>query len=238
MYLTDLHGGRSMKKILYISMLMFSSIGIFAQEKNTVQAKFEAIYKNSFNYWSGKPYRRTITTFSGTEGQPEKDYNSKSILESASATRSRLIYENSFQTKIRRSETIRIEDKVYSRNDDEPWKKGVFQPKSQNENKAKDSTKDNKGQIEYKFLGTEKLENQTANVFATITRYYALNPVNNEEKKSEIETKYWFAEDGSILKKESIHTNKVGEKTYFSRITETWESDSNIKIEIPKEISK
>ena len=45
-----------MKKILFMALILFGCVGVFAQERTIEQAEFDAIYKNSFGKW-GKSYR-------------------------------------------------------------------------------------------------------------------------------------------------------------------------------------
>jgi hypothetical protein len=222
-----------MKSILCIGLVLFGFIGIFAQEKTIGQAEFDTVYQNSPEKWKGKSYRMIITTQSSTEGRPQTDYSSKSIIENASTTTSRVIYENSFQSKTSNSETIRIGDKIYIREGNGVWKEGTSEVKSQPENKITNADNQADGQIEYKFLGTEKLGNQTANVYAKIARKKGINSTNNKETVSTTTTKYWFGEDGMILKSDMKMDSQTGEKIFHTRLTQVWELDPNIKIEAP-----
>ncbi len=222
-----------MKSILCIGLILFGFIGVFAQEKTIEHAEFDAVYQNSTNKWKGKTHRMIITTQSSTEGRPQTDYSSKSIIEYASSTTSRLIYENSFQSKTSNSETIRIGYKIYIREGNGAWKEGTSGVESQSENKIMDTDNQAEGQIEFKFLGTEKLGNQTTNVYAKIARKKLVNLTNNKETLSATTTKYWFGEDGMILKLDMKMDSQTGERIFHTRLTQVWELDPNIKIEEP-----
>lgn len=222
-----------MKCILSIGLVLFGFIGVFAQEKTIGQAEFDAVYQNSPEKWKGKPHRMIITTQSRTEGRPQTDYSSKSIIENASTTTSRVIYENSFQSKNSNSETIRIGDKIYTREGNGAWKEGTSEVKAQPGNKITNTDNQADGQIEYKYLGTEKLDNQTANVYVKIARKKGINSANNKETVSTTTTKYWFGEDGMILKSDMKMDSQTGEKIFHTRLTQVWELDPNIKIEAP-----
>lgn len=221
-----------MKNILCIGLILFGFIGVFAQEKTIERAEFDAVYQNSSEKWKGKSYRMIITTQSSTEGRPQTDYSSKSTIEYTSSTTSRLIYENSFQSKTSNSETIRIGDKLYIREGNGAWKAGTSEVKSQPENKITNTDNQADGQIEYKFLGTEKLGNQTANVYAKFARKKDVNSTNNKETVTTT-TKYWFGEDGMILKSDMKMDSQTGEKIFHTRLTQVWELGPNIKIEEP-----
>jgi len=222
-----------MKSILCISLVLFGFIGVFAQEKTIERAEFDAVYQNSLEKWKGKSYRMIITTQSSTEGRPQTDYSSKSTIEYTSATTSRLIYENSFQSKTSNSETIRIGDKIYIREGNGTWKAETSEVKSQPGNKITNTDNQADGQIEYKFLGTEKLGSQTSNVYAKIARKKGINSTNNKETVSTTTTKYWFGEDGMVLKSDMKMDSQTGEKIFHNRLTQVWELDPNIKIEEP-----
>ena len=228
-----------MKSILCIGLVLFGFIGVFAQEKTIERADFDAVYQNSTNKWKGKSYRMVITTQSGTEGKPHTDYSSKSIIENASNTTSRVIYENSFQSKTKKSEKIRIGDKTYLREGNEEWKEVTLEVESQPQPGNKIPNTDNQvnnqvdSQIEYKFLGSEKLDNQITNVYAKIERQKVINSTNNKETHSVATTKYWFGEDGIILKLDMEMDSQTGETIFHTRLTQVWELDPSIKIEAP-----
>ena len=222
-----------MKGILCIAVLLFGFIGVFAQEKTIGQAEFDAVYQNSPEKWKGKSHRMIITTQSSTEGRPQTDYSSKSVIEYASTTTNRMIYENSFQSKTKKSETIRVGDKVYKREGSEAWKEANSGAESQPEKKIMSIENPVDGQIEYKFLGTEKLDNQTANVYAKIARKKQINSANKKETLSTSTTKYWFGEDGMILKLDMKMESQTGDMKHHTHLTQIWESDPNIKIEAP-----
>ena len=88
-------------------------------------------------------------------------------------------------------------------------------------------------QIEYKYLGTEKLNNQTASVYTAIKKESRTDSTPSKEQLSTTITKYWFAPDGSILKSEMQRESQSGEAIYRTLLTQIWESDSKIKIEAP-----
>jgi len=222
-----------MKKIFCIALVLFAFTGVFAQEKTTAQVEFDAVYQNSVGKWKVKSHRMIWTTQSRVEGRPQTDYSSKTTTEFAPPDASRSTYENSFGSKNSKNETIRIGGVIYTRNNGEAWKEGSFEAKSQPESKSKSVDKQVDSQVEYKFLGSEKFNNQTANVYAKIAVTKTINPATNKETLSTVTTKYWFGEDGMILKSDMEMENRTGEMIHHSRVTQIWESDPNIKIEAP-----
>jgi len=219
-----------MKKILCIALILFGCVGVFAQEKTIEQSEFDAVYKNSLGKWGGK-YRMTLTTQSSVEGRPQTDYSSKTTMEFALPTGSRTIYENSFGAKSTKTEKIRIGDKTYTRKEGEAWMEESSEAKSQPKDKS--TSVEGDSQVEYKFLGSEKFNNQTANIYAKIAETKRIHPANNKETLSVATTKYWFGDGGIILKSDMEMKSRTGEAIHYSRVTQIWESDPNIKIEAP-----
>jgi hypothetical protein len=224
----------NMKTILCLAMILFAHIGVSAQEKSITQPEFDAVYKTSFEKWKGKTYRMAFTAQSTVEGKPEAGHLSKSINEFASSTVSRSVMESTLNSKTSRIEAIRIDDKTYRRTGDGKWQEGVYQPYSPKpENKPDGATNQEDGQIEYKYLGTEKLNNQTANVYSVIKKFKGVNSSTKKEYISTTATKYWFAEDGSILRLNMEMKSRDGIANLSFTHTSTWELDPNIKIQAP-----
>lgn len=225
-----------MTKIFCIALILFAYIGAFAQEKTITKSEFDTISKNFLEKWRGKQHRMTVTTQSGVEGRPETDYSSKTVFEYGSTNVRRFIYENTFNSINKRTEIITIADKMYERKGNEQWREVMFAANassSQTENKSSAVNNQGERQIEYKFLGTEKLNNQTANVYGVYENAKSIDAQSGKEALSTTVTKYWFGEDGLILKSDRITENRSTEKITHFRLTMAWELDSNIKIEAP-----
>ena len=222
-----------MKKILWIVLILFGYIGVFAQEKTIEQAEFDAVYQNSFEKLKGKSHRIIMTTQSSVEGRPQTDFSSKTVLEFASPTTSRTTYESSFQSVNKKTETIRIGGKTYTRKESDVWKEENPKVKSQPGNKLTRVDNEVDNQIEYKFLGSEKLNNQSVNRYAKIAGKKLVNSANNKETLSITTTKYWFNEDGMLLKSDMEMESRTREMVFHTRLTQIWELDPNIKIIAP-----
>ena len=88
-------------------------------------------------------------------------------------------------------------------------------------------------QTEYKYFGNEKLNGQNAKVYAVIVKTKNIDPASKQEILSVSTTKYWFADNGTILKSDMTMESRNGGKISHSRATQIWESDANIRIEAP-----
>lgn len=223
-----------MKNILCAALILFGLIGVSAQEKTITQAEFEAVYKNSPEAWKSKSHRRTVTTESKAEGRPQTDYSSKSVVESASPTVSRVIYETSFGSKTSKRELIKIDDKTYTRKEGEAWLEGNSKNEPAMVKTISASVNPADAQTEYKYFGNEKLDGQNAKVYAVIVKTKNVDPASKQEILSISTTKYWFADNGAILKSDMTTESRNGDKVSYSRATQIWESDPNIRIEAPK----
>ena len=226
-----------MKNIVWLLIVLFISTGVYAQEKALTQAQFDAVYQGSLEAWSldnwrGKPFRRIIITGSRLEGRPQTDYTSKSIVEYASPTDFRTVYESSLGAKKSKTESVRSGDKIYFRKDDGDWQNGTRQSPTEGV-KPPPADKAASEDVEYKFLGTEKLGNQTAKVYAVHVKTKRINSADGQETIADTTTKYWFGEDGILLKTDMVAESRTGEKTYHTLVTQIWEADENIKIIAP-----
>lgn len=230
-----------MKSILFVALVLFGFIGVFAQERTISKAEFEAVSESPNKWaptrWTGKSYRMITTTESKISGKVPQDLSSKITIEFASPTISHFISESRMGSKISRNESIRIGDKTYKRNGDEAWIEGTVEvnPTSKKTETTSPAPSNNQAdsQIEYKYLGSEKLNNQTTNVYAWISKKNLIDPSTNKEKISTSIAKYWFTEDGILLKEDRVMEHKTGEVTIYNRLTTVWELDPNITVIAP-----
>jgi hypothetical protein len=228
-----------MKYILCLVMVLFFSIGGYAQpeEKVLTQAEFDAIYQNSREAWSldnwkGKAFRRTIVTGSSVEGRPQTDFSSKNVSEYASPTSYRNVYETTFGEKKSVLESVRTGAKIYVRKAGEDWKESkseVPAPAAKPVMEAAPVIE----KIEYKFLGTEKLNNRTVRLYVKTVKSKRTDPTSGEESLADSTTKFWITEDGVLLKTDMLAVSRAGEKTHRTVVTEILEQDESIKIVAP-----
>jgi hypothetical protein len=252
-----------MKSILCVTLVLFGFISVFSQERTISKAEFEAVSKKPNRYavlaWKGKSFRNVRTNEVKLNGSKPIDSFLKSTMEFVPnyAPESNLLYvthsiiENRIGSKITKSESIRIGGKNYKRKDNEPWIVEIVEvkPKSATTETTTPSTsigteiesiiesvnREVERIIEYKYLGTEKLNNQNANVYAVIMKTKHIHLASNKERQNIKTTKYWFSEDGVILKEDDIAESRgeAGTFTFYNYITSVWELDPNIKVEAP-----
>jgi len=229
-----------MKKLFCLAFILFGAINLFAQEKTIEKSEFDTVSINSFRKFAGQSYRQTenfqdILT-SSIENKIQNKLSSKLIMEFASANRGiRSISEFNSSTIKNRTETIIIGGKIYTRINDGEWteKKREVRPKTESKLKMIEE------QIEYKSLGTEKLDNQNTSVYAKIQSQKFISESNQSEMFVTITTKYWFGEDGGRLKEEAQTERRIkSEKSPSESVSSSlkvivWELDPSIKIEAP-----
>lgn len=233
-----------MKKILCLAVVIFASAAVFAQEKTIQPAEFETINKSSSRMLSGVA-RRIIRTQQSTVEviSPSRDSNNttktapastisvKSVIEILPSVGYHSVYEFNSASKATKKETIKIGDRTYEREGSGEWSE-ITAPKTSV--RAENSARKIDNQVEYKILGSEKVNNQNANIYAKIEKSKFVNSADNQESTSSTTTKYWYAEDGRLLKRE--RTREIRNEKMISRFNSiiVFELDPNIKIEAPK----
>ena len=233
-----------MKKIIGLAFVLFASFSVFAQEKTIQQAEFETINKNSSRLLSGKP-RRIIRTQQSTveiipqtnassnsmKALPASSISAKTVTEILPSVGFHSIYEFNSSSLNTKKEMIRVGGKTYTREGNTEWAELIA---PQVISKSKRTTKIIDNQIEYKAVGSEKLNNQNTNIYAKVEKSRLLNPSDNQESVSTTTTKYWYAEDGRLLKRERKREIRNGKMISKFTSTIVFELDPNIKIEPPK----
>jgi len=226
-----------MKKIFCLAFVLFSAIGIFAQEKTIEQSEFDTVVRNSYRKFGGQSFRQT-ENFQNISPNGNL-ITSKSVTEFAARAGRHSFYEFDSSSLKTKRETITIGGKTYMRIGDGEWTDGKIEPASNPEDKPRIVLKTVDEQIEYKSLGTEILDTQNANVYAKIERKKLVNEANKSETLSTITTKFWIGDDGGVIKREMQIENHITseknpvESVYRDTRTTVWELDPNIKIEAP-----
>ncbi|MGI8468852.1 MAG: hypothetical protein ACR2N3_10395 [Pyrinomonadaceae bacterium] len=218
-----------MNKILCLAFILSSFAGVFAQEKTIGKDEFDAVYKNALAKRADKSYRTTITFQNSSEDKPGATDSGTMIIEFIPPSTRRMVYQSNSELQNKKRETIRIKDKIYTKEDGAAWK-DVSNNNRQPENKSnvvEDKT-------EYKFLDGEMLNNQKTSVYEEIENRKRVNPADNKEITSDTTTKYWFGEGGELLKVEQSGDLHIGDKLFHNRLTKIYELDPNIKIATPQ----
>lgn len=227
-----------MKKKICLVVILLSCFGVFAQEKMLPQAQFDVVYQDSLGAWSlenwkGKPFRYVIITGSSLVGRPQTDYSSKITTEYISPTVNRTIYETSFGGKKLKTEAIRLDSKFFVRKNDEEWTNAVTETVAATTSKTAESEKPLSEQVNYKFVGIEKLNNQNAKLYEVNISAKRINSNDGQESLTNTVIKYWFGEDGVLLKTDMNSETRSGDKIYRSSMTRIWELDESIRIAAP-----
>lgn len=228
-----------MKSIFCTALILTAALATFAQERTISKEEFEAVLKHPNKVapfvWREKSYRTLTTTEAKSDGNEQFSRSSKGIIESVPRVASRVLSESSSNSQTSRFEQITIGSKVYKRKDNQAWTVENKTASKPSEAKTETSTfKVIDRQTEYRFLGTETLNNQKTNVYSTVEKIKSVDPVNNQEKVSTITTKYWFNDEGTGLKEEKVSETRTGANTIYMRVTLAWELDPNIRIETPQ----
>jgi len=224
-----------MKKIFCLAFVLLAAVGVLAQEKTIEKAEFDPILRNSYGKYAGQSYRRTINFEDlPTVSNPRK-MTRKTVMEFAATRGSRSISEVDSPAIKKKTERIMIGGKIYTRTNDGDWTEEKLEVPEKKESPLKPVEEE----IEYKSLGAEKLNGQSANVYAKIQRQKRVDEARNSETLTTITTKYWFGEDGGILKEETLYESRIKsekratESVFRNLRVSVWEIDPNIKIEAP-----
>ncbi|MGC2239050.1 MAG: hypothetical protein WA584_23045 [Pyrinomonadaceae bacterium] len=218
-----------MKKILGLALILFASVAALAQERVIEKEEFDKVFGNGKSKMDSKPHRTTIIWEFRTEGRPELDNQSKLIDEYLPKVGRRSISEANPKTGTPQIETIFMGDKKYRREGNGEWKLGISDPPYTYQNPIKYLSNEE----EYKFLGSEKSDNQNTTVYSWTIRRKYIDEKTNAEVLSIITTKCWLKENGEFLKTENLQERRTSEKVFSVKRTDIYEIDPNIKIEAP-----
>jgi hypothetical protein len=227
-------------RILCLVFVLSAAVNVFAQEKTIRQAEFETIAQSSSRLLAGNPRRIIRTQQSSVEIMPQANEASKKAPASVVSIKSttefvptvgyRSVYEFNSSSQNIKKEIIRIGEKTYVREDSGQWTETA----ALNAPKRRMTAKNSVNQIEYKVVGSEKLNNQNTNIYAKIEKSKFVDPTDNRENVSDTITKYWYAEDGRLIKRERTREIRSGRMISKFNSTTVFEIDPNIKIEAPK----
>lgn len=233
-----------MKKFLIPAFVLCVSISIFAQEKTIEKSEFDTVYKNSFrgNVSQARREIRTSESIYDSTQQIKISANVSDSVGTVSRTKSKTVmefvpnvgtrtitdfYSGSLNKK---TETIRIGDKTYKRENDGEWAEITL---SAPLSKPEITFKDVDNQAIYKFIGTEQFNNQTARAYTATETNKRINLKTNEEGLVTTTTKYWFAEDGRLLGMESKQESRWDKFISKYNASVLYELDPTLKLESP-----
>lgn len=176
-------------------------------------------------------------------GDPTYIGESTTIIEYASPSVYRHIFEAKSQTtnngfspniinpgpSITRIERITIGNESYIKVGNEKWKAAKFPAIQSFQNQLTLLEEETK----YQFLGKENLDGQSTSVYQKIEKRKSINSSNKTKTSLTSTMKYWFSEDGRLLKTEIKNKSQTGQSVFNSKSTTVYEADSSIKIEKP-----
>lgn len=237
-----------MRWIFCLAFILFNSVGIFAQSIVNIENQFlAALDKASLNWFSYSSPYRTIQTGEITlnfknENLDRQLSSYKIVLEIDKKIGIHAIYEVSKNSVKGKYESVNIAGKYgkfFERNEEDgSWLQvdklskmfgSSSLPSSREYKKIRELSETNQTTVDYKYLGNEKINHQTTNVYMTI-----IKRTENSGKNTTHVRKFWFAQDGKILKSDLEITIESEGGISRSQYIQTWETDENIKIQAPE----
>jgi hypothetical protein len=207
---------KQISRLCALLIVVFSTASIlFAQQTSDDAKDFDAIYRKSFELKREKSFRLKTTseTFDTNGTTLKSKYVSTYEVVPPDRSYFSATYEGDSTKK--KSESITISGKRFVRIDGGKWE--IDNSKGQYGTAAE-------GRSSIKLIEKTTFNNQTANVYEVKGGRY-----NSSDGDSKFTAKYWFSEEGLLLKEES-------EETFNNRIVRRisiYEYDANIKIEAP-----
>lgn len=221
----------SLKTILGLFVItLFSLQTVSAQEKEVKFSDIATMEASALNLLKSVSHRSIWTSQVFPERGKEATYKAVFTVEKEFPGRSREVRETGGTQGVYRTEIVTIGDRSYARSGNRPWqtagavkeygKWGV--PASGNPSKPKFESS-------ARLVETITNENGEVSIYETVTRI--IREENGKEETSIVTSRYWFAKDGKILRKD-MQFEKAGD-TRFS-IDSTVYTYEDIKIEEPK----
>jgi hypothetical protein len=245
-----------MKKIVCLTFVLFTSIGVFAQDKTIQKAEFDKMLSTSLRLLSRKAHRiiETYNTQSfwlqksrSNNSPPVVMLSSKNITEILPSVGRHSIYESNSRLGKTKREFFSVGEKQYTREGEGAWLGRIIKgaAKSQFQSHALNPLDSSEKYKEYKFLGNEKLDNQNTKVYLVIRKTQPATPKTNRPANSKIypavkdgTCKYWFGKDGILLKSECktefYSVPRESSPLVITHSIKLYELDPKIKITAPK----
>ena len=216
-------------KFLLILLLVFTAfVAGFGQEKVISENEFTAVYDKWKLLSKEKSYRIKETFESYLNGNPS-NHNEDSFSEYAPPDKKRfvsILKTPMFTTKI---ETIQIGEQKFTRKDEGEWKEVITKENAPPKRNRTISVENNS----YKYLDRETINGQKTEVYEQVIKHKITNEKTSVESNSTIKNKYWFDENGLLLKTTTVAEIISGGMTSLSKRAYVYEYDPNIKIEAP-----
>jgi hypothetical protein len=204
------------KTLMFFIIIVSAMSAVCGQQTADSSGEFTAIYRKAQNLRQEKAHRvrTTIEKYADKNAAPtEKITSTYEIIPPARSRYSSVVESNS---KTKKYELIRIGEKQYIKNDRGNWEIDKTEPKYALGSESQKSVK---------FIEKTSFNNQTVNVYEVESDEF-FEQVNRQSK-----IKYWFSEEGLLLKMETESVEK--ETNAVSKQISIYEYDPNIKIEAP-----
>lgn len=239
-----------LRVLAFIAYSVFPSVG---QQSGAESKDFDAVLKTSYKIyqiWQGIAFRRTVTVESRAPGH---NYKLKYIFEFDPDGPTRGVYEEVVEGRAPRipREVITINDNSYlrdvgksswwvsyrqgfgkfSRNGAYP--SGAGEAHAVHDYYVRDRYMITSKETEVKFLGVERYDGTTARVFLKTETIKGTRKTDGSPMQSDSALKYWFGEDGVMLKSDTESKGSIGSEQYYRRIISVWKRDPSINIENP-----
>lgn len=218
-----------MKTILSLLLVLAGFTASFAQERAIQKEDFEVLVKNAKAILDARPHRVTVTSSTNVNGKPQETDSSKTIVEVASKDKRRSVRELKSVKQNSKREFIRFGNKTYSRENDGQWKQSGVENSPSQGNLTTTSEETN-----YKSIGKELLSNQNANVYQRVRNRKMIDNSNNEQIISTETVKYWFDDNGALLKREMMRENRRGNNVFNIVATASFDYDQKIQVIAPQ----
>jgi hypothetical protein len=214
-----------MKLVLLKSLLLVLTLFAISPAQTVEDAK--KALTEAHRQTEQKAYRITTRTESGLKGLPP-DYIAQTIFEFVPPDRAfystKVLFSKSFcGTFADTDDVIYIGNKIYEKTRLNGWKEVLSETKNKSEAA--------KGVWTYAYIGAEKLDGINAGIYER--RW------TSETGALIYTTTFWINEQSKLIIKEVDESHyPFGKSVNYSKSVGIYEYDSNIKIEIPKEITQ
>lgn len=225
-----------MKTLYTIVMIIACGISIAAQEKVITEAEYtEAVSRAEKSLYAGThgPIRQTMDNEVLTEGQP--DYRVKSVSMIVPGQASHRIEDRSFGGKPSKTETLTVNDRLFTRGADGVWKEVAAASRSASAPAREPSSESRPSEREsvYKYIGTERSGDRAVHIYTKAERRKTINPDTGATSESETITRVSIGTDGTYLRNELNTKNSFSGKTGHVKIVIEVQADPTIKIVAP-----
>ena len=204
------------------------------------KSEFDAVVtpaaENVGKYFLGKPLRMRTSAEVRNSAHPEFDLTSKSLSERSSKGDYHGLSESTLGGKLMIGESIRIGEANYKRTNGGKWERAPAQkdPPVPAPADRPSPTEQITSEAEYKYLGTENYELETAGVYSKVEKSSDVNKSTGKEQQKISSSKYWIAKDGHLIKQELRSTTKTPDMTMIVNIVTEYASDPAITITAPE----